>query len=188
MKAKRALLAWSRRDGPPVSGITYCLKKGEVMYEPGSAPEGVFRVVTGGIRLGQVHNWSKEVVIDLVLPGEHFCHEFLLGEQADYRAVAQVGTTFEVVDIQSLLFDGLRIAGEAEERRLRHIEMLMGTVCERMEILTGRYPDDVLKSIGSEMLADFLGCSRERVSSVRRTHPKLSKKFRTTKAHLRKAA
>ena len=201
-------LAWSLRDrnAPVIAGIVYHLQKGEVMYEEGSAAEGVFQVITGAIRLCRVVGPKKQVIFDLVLPGEHFGVESLLGEKTDYQAIAQVATTVVRIglrlqrkkktskrmsrEVWAAMLTALQIAVEARRRRERSIRTLVltGDLIKQVTFLASWCPDDVLKSIGSEMLADFLGCSREMISRVRGAHPKLSKKFRTTKAHLRKAA
>ncbi|HEY4514330.1 MAG TPA: cyclic nucleotide-binding domain-containing protein [Candidatus Paceibacterota bacterium] len=212
-------LAWSLRDrnAPVIAGIVYHLQKGEVMYEEGSAAEGVFQVITGAIRLCRVVGPKKQVIFDLVLPGEHFGVESLLGEKTDYQAIAQVATTVVRIglrlprekktskrrlpkkkktskrmsrEVWAAMLTALQIAVEARRRRERSIRTLVltGDLIKQVTFLASWCPDDVLKSIGSEMLADFHGCSREMISRVRGAHPKLSKKFRTTKAHLRKAA
>ena len=201
-------LAWSLRDrnAPVIAGIVYHLQKGEVMYEEGSAAEGVFQVITGAIRLCRVVGPKKQVIFDLVLPGEHFGVESLLGEKTDYQAIAQVATTVVRIglrlqrkkktskrmsrEVWAAMLTALQIAVEARRRRERSIRTLVltGDLIKQVTFLASWCPDDVLKSIGSEMLADFLGCSREMISRGRGAHPKLSKKFRTTKAHLRKAA
>ena len=200
--------AWSLRDrnAPVIAGIVYHLQKGEVMYEEGSAAEGVFQVITGAIRLCRVVGPKKQVIFDLVLPGEHFGVESLLGEKTDYQAIAQVATTVVRIglrlqrkkktskrmsrEVWAAMLTALQIAVEARRRRERSIRTLVltGDLIKQVTFLASWCPDDVLKSIGSEMLADFHGCSREMISRVRGAHPKLSKKFRTTKAHLRKAA
>lgn len=196
--ASTILRAWSsrRRDARPLAGVSYYLQEGEVMYEQGEPAVGVCRVLEGGIRLCRESEDAQEVIFDLVLPGQHFCTEFLLGEKTDGRAVAQVYTALEVVDLQLPQHGGrksadelvavmtaLKIAVEARRRRLRSIKMLAltGNATSRIRFFASWCPPSILERMGSEMLAAFVGCSRRMVSRIRLNDPKLDAKLKPKK-------
>lgn len=93
------------------------LPKGARIFGPGQTPSGYLLLIAGDIRVSQVAESGREIVLYRVLPGEScaLTTTCLLGGE-DYQAEAVAETDIVAVAIPRATFDEL-IAGSASFRR-----------------------------------------------------------------------
>ncbi len=99
------------------SGRVLALPAGTVLFGPGQAPTAYLLVLTGSVRVQQVADNGREIVLYRVAPGESCAvtTSCLIG-QDDYQAEAVTETPVDAVAIPRPAFDSL-IARSPEFRR-----------------------------------------------------------------------
>ncbi|HRD75669.1 MAG TPA: Crp/Fnr family transcriptional regulator [Hyphomicrobiaceae bacterium] len=110
-------LAPDLRQAIAAAGRVLRLPKGSRIFGPGQAPQNYLLLLEGDIRVSQVGESGREIVLYRVLAGEScaLTTGCLLGG-GDYTAEATADTDVEAVAIPRTLFDDL-IARSAEFRR-----------------------------------------------------------------------
>jgi CRP/FNR family transcriptional regulator len=152
---------------------------GTQIFAPGQTPQGYVLIVSGDIRVSQVSESGREIVLYRVLPGDSctLTTACLLGGD-DYQAEAVAETDIEAVVIPRLAFEGLigtspsfrRFVFASFSNRVSDILKLVDVIAfQRLDVrlasklvnLTG--PSDEL-DITHQQLATELGTAREVVS------------------------
>lgn len=169
----------SLRDDLERAGRVIDLPKGTRLFGPGQAPQTYLLLLSGDIKVSQVAESGREIVLYRVLPGEScaLTTACLLGDE-DYNAEAVAETDIQAVAIPRSYFEDLmsrsaefrRFVLRALSRRVTDLFKLVDEIAfQRMDV---RIAHKLLELAGGscelsmthQQLASELGTAREVVS------------------------
>lgn len=142
------------------------LHAGEVLFERGSA-QGVWRVVSGVIRLDQPHS-GRRMLVQLALPGDLVGFEALLGRAHSFEASALVGAVLQPLK-----------PGDAAQRQAWVVEALLQQPersHDMARMRTGAVADrlaELLRLLGAMPLPGFVQSSAIDPDALRNRLPPL---------------
>lgn len=172
-------LAPGHRSALERDGRIVTLPRGATIFAPGQAPQGYVLLISGDVRVSQMSDTGREIVLYRVMPGEScaLTTACLIGGD-DYNAEAVAETDTEAVVVPRPLFDSLMAQSEpfrrfvlaAFSRRMADLFKLVDEVAfQRLDVRLAHKllelsagGDEV--AMTHQQLATELGTAREVIS------------------------
>jgi CRP/FNR family cyclic AMP-dependent transcriptional regulator len=124
-------------------------KKKENIYREGDSPRGLFFVTKGKVKLVKMHDVGKELITNVLEPGDYFGYMALL-ESTDYTETSQALEDSEIAFIPGE--DFFRIIDNNREVAKKFLQILTKNVSEQQEKLLNLAYSSVRKRVAEALI------------------------------------